>query len=165
MIPQHGRGGLAQRTPAAKRKADSFPQTTSIRQTCQHKVSSLVSTLSLTFPPQHQEARYINRHVKMAHYANWRLPLFLVSLLISLGIAQDDTTTAAAGDPSVLISEIARASNQSLLWGPYKPNLYFGVRPRIPKSLSAGLLWAKVDNFQDVQGSECSLFAGVTAVR
>ncbi|KAK8101180.1 hypothetical protein PG999_011554 [Apiospora kogelbergensis] len=35
--------------------------------------------------------------------------------------------------------------------GPYRPNLYFGLRPRIPKSLMAGLMWAKVDNFQDVQ--------------
>ena len=60
---------------------------------------------------------------------------------------------AAQDDPSILLGEIGRASNESLLWGPYKPNLYFGVRPKIPKSLSAGLMWAKVDNFQDVQHS------------
>ena len=59
----------------------------------------------------------------------------------------------AADDASILINEIGRTSNQSLLWGPYRPNLYFGVRPRIPKSLKAGLLWAKVDNYQDVQQS------------
>ncbi|KFZ14524.1 hypothetical protein V501_03223 [Pseudogymnoascus sp. VKM F-4519 (FW-2642)] len=58
---------------------------------------------------------------------------------------------AAQDDPSILLGEVGRASNESLLWGPYKPNLYFGVRPKIPKSLSAGLMWAKVDNFQDVQ--------------
>lgn len=38
-------------------------------------------------------------------------------------------------------------SNDSLLWGPYRPNLYFGVRPRIPKSLLTGLMWTNVDDF------------------
>ncbi|KAI9736854.1 MAG: Processing alpha glucosidase I [Claussenomyces sp. TS43310] len=57
----------------------------------------------------------------------------------------------AAEDASILLGEIGRTSNESLLWGPYRPNLYFGVRPRIPKSLMGGLMWAKVDNFQDVQ--------------
>ena len=51
-----------------------------------------------------------------------------------------------------ILSE-TKLSNNSLLWGPYRPNLYFGVRPRIPKSLLTGLLWSKVDNFQDVQNS------------
>jgi mannosyl-oligosaccharide glucosidase len=58
-----------------------------------------------------------------------------------------------AADTSILSSEIGRASNQSLLWGPYRPNLYFGVRPRIPKSLMTGLLWVNVDDFKDVQQS------------
>ncbi len=60
---------------------------------------------------------------------------------------------ASEGDASVLLSEIGRTSNQSLLWGPYRPNLYFGVRPRIPKSLLTGLLWSKVEDFQTVQQS------------
>lgn len=51
------------------------------------------------------------------------------------------------------VVENARLSNESLLWGPYRPNLYFGVRPRIPKSLTTGLLWARVDNFEKVQNS------------
>lgn len=59
----------------------------------------------------------------------------------------------AEGDASILINEIGRESNQSLLWGPYRPNVYFGIRPRIPTSLMAGLMWSKVDNFQDVQQS------------
>ena len=52
-----------------------------------------------------------------------------------------------------VLTENAKRSNESLLWGPYRPNLYFGVRPRIPKSLLTGLLWAKVDAFQGVQHS------------
>ena len=56
-----------------------------------------------------------------------------------------------------VLADSARRSNESLLWGPYRPNLYFGVRPRIPKSLTTGLLWAKVDNFQTIQTSTPSL--------
>ena len=63
-------------------------------------------------------------------------------LFLSLGLT--------AADQQVL-SENAKLSNESLLWGPYRPNLYFGVKPRIPKSLVTGLLWAKVDNYQSPQ--------------
>ena len=52
---------------------------------------------------------------------------------------------------SSTLSDAERASNQSLLWGPYRPNLYFGVRPRIPESLSLGLLWARVEDYNSVQ--------------
>jgi mannosyl-oligosaccharide glucosidase len=65
---------------------------------------------------------------------------------------------AAPDDTAILYKEIARNANQSLLWGPYRPNLYFGVRPRIPKSLMGGLMWSKVDNFQDVQNSKLPQF-------
>ena len=58
----------------------------------------------------------------------------------------------AANDQTVL-SKNAKLSNESLLWGPYRPNLYFGVKPRIPKSISTGLLWAKVDDFRGAQES------------
>ena len=63
-----------------------------------------------------------------------------------------------AADQQVL-ADIAKKSNQSLLWGPYRPNLYFGVRPRIPKSLTTGLLWAKVDDYQSIQQSMTSYSA------
>lgn len=63
-------------------------------------------------------------------------------------------SSAAADDASILYKEVARNTNQSLLWGPYRSNLYFGVRPRIPKSLMGGLMWSRVDNFQDVQNSK-----------
>jgi mannosyl-oligosaccharide glucosidase len=59
----------------------------------------------------------------------------------------------AFGEDQKVLAENARLSNESLLWGPYRPNLYFGVRPRIPKSLTTGLLWAKVDSFESVQNS------------
>jgi hypothetical protein len=66
-------------------------------------------------------------------------------------------SVAAADDTNILITETARAQNQSLLWGAYRPNLYFGVRPRIAKSLMGGLMWSKVDNFQDVQHSKLTV--------
>jgi hypothetical protein len=54
------------------------------------------------------------------------------------------------------VAEIEKASNDSLLWGPYRPNLYFGVRPRIPKSLMGGLMWTKVED-HTVQHSKSQL--------
>jgi mannosyl-oligosaccharide glucosidase len=39
---------------------------------------------------------------------------------------------------------------QSLLWGPYRPNLYFGLRPRIPQSLMTGLMWFGTQNYQSI---------------
>ena len=45
----------------------------------------------------------------------------------------------------------AQPDNSSLIWGPYRPNLYFGVRPRVPKSLLMGLMWARVEDGELVQ--------------
>ncbi|TVY25604.1 putative mannosyl-oligosaccharide glucosidase [Lachnellula hyalina] len=60
-------------------------------------------------------------------------------------------TLAAADDSAILSQEHARETNQSLLWGTYRPNVYFGVKPRIPNSFMSGLMWSKVDDYQDVQ--------------
>jgi len=59
-----------------------------------------------------------------------------------------------AGEEQKILADNAKVSNESLLWGPYRPNVYFGVKPRIPKSLTTGLLWAKVDDYQTVQHSK-----------
>lgn len=64
------------------------------------------------------------------------------AILASLGAAQ-----ALAADTEVF----SKSSNESLLWGPYKSNLYFGVRPRIPNSLTTSLLWARVEDFMSIQ--------------
>ncbi|KIV99073.1 uncharacterized protein PV09_09180 [Verruconis gallopava] len=69
-----------------------------------------------------------------------RLSAFTTLLVIA--------ASALASEPS---PSFERASNQSLLWGPYRPNLYFGVRPRIPESLTMGLLWARVEDYVSVQ--------------
>ncbi|KAK4048339.1 Processing alpha glucosidase I [Microbotryomycetes sp. JL201] len=44
-----------------------------------------------------------------------------------------------------------RASNESLLWGTYRPNLYFGMRPRVAHSLMTGIMWFGVQDFQSFQ--------------
>lgn len=66
---------------------------------------------------------------------------------------------ASADDVSILYNEVAKAANQSLLWGPYRPNLYFGVRPRLRNSFMGGLMWANVDDIRDVQNSRSPLLA------
>ena len=75
----------------------------------------------------------------------WRL-LMLSILLYIVAVAFGEA-------PQEILDEGSIFSNETLLWGPYRPNLYFGVRPRIPKSLMTGLLWAKVDSFENVQQS------------
>lgn len=77
----------------------------------------------------------------------FKLPILLAPLLYAVG-------STANEDVSVLSKETAKANNESLLWGPYKPNLYFGVRPRLPDSFFAGLMWAKVDDFVNAQQSK-----------
>lgn len=49
-----------------------------------------------------------------------------------------------------LVSSYAKASKESLLWGAYRPNAYFGVRPRIPHSLLSGLFWFNADDIQNI---------------
>jgi mannosyl-oligosaccharide glucosidase len=78
-----------------------------------------------------------------------RISVLLTSLLYAIGILASQDPN----DVSILIKEAARANNESLLWGPYKPNLYFGVRPRIANSLAAGLMWGKVDDYATAQQS------------
>lgn len=78
-------------------------------------------------------------------------------LLLVAGNAFIGGARAEAQDEAILRDTVTRENNQSLLWGPYRPNLYFGIRPRLPKSIMTGLMWAKVDNYVEVQNSELQL--------
>lgn len=42
---------------------------------------------------------------------------------------------------------VSQTSNETL-WGAYRPNLYFGLRPRLPKSLMTGLMWFGTQDYQ-----------------
>lgn len=44
----------------------------------------------------------------------------------------------------------AQTDNRTMLWGPYKPNVYFGVRPRLPEGLWSSLMWANVNGFESI---------------
>lgn len=82
------------------------------------------------------------------------LSFSLLGLLVLCGSFVGVAHAADAQDESILNGEMTRLNNQSLLWGPYRPNLYFGVRPRIPKSLQTGLMWSKLDEYSDIQSSK-----------
>ncbi|SCZ88804.1 BZ3500_MvSof-1268-A1-R1_Chr2-1g04647 [Microbotryum saponariae] len=43
--------------------------------------------------------------------------------------------------------------HQSLLWGTYRPGLYFGVRPRIPASLMHGIMWFGLQDYASSQNA------------
>lgn len=73
----------------------------------------------------------------------WLASTAVALLPLLADVAQAEDTT----------SVFSKASNDTLLWGPYRPNLYFGVRPRIPKSIMTGLLWGQVEDFQTVPQS------------
>ena len=60
-----------------------------------------------------------------------QLPWLLISL----------ATLAAAQSPNV---------SESLLWGVYRPNLYFGMRPQVPQSLMTGLIWFGTHDLQSI---------------
>lgn len=44
---------------------------------------------------------------------------------------------------------IASKENTAPLWGTYRPNLYFGTRPRLPNSLLTGFMWFGLDDIQN----------------
>ena len=62
----------------------------------------------------------------LCHFSLCLIELLLVACL------------ALANDPS--------SANVSLTWGPYRPNLYFGLRPTVAESLSMGLMWSNADD-------------------
>jgi len=51
------------------------------------------------------------------------------------------------------VSKPIEETDKSLLWGPYRPNLYFGIRPRLPQSLMTGLIWFSTVSYQSVQSA------------
>ncbi|KAG0265379.1 Processing alpha glucosidase I [Actinomortierella ambigua] len=63
---------------------------------------------------------------------------------IVLGMPSSSTPSAGA---AINITEEAR---QSLWWGTYRPNLYFGTRPRLPDSLMTGLMWFGLQDYDGI---------------
>lgn len=47
----------------------------------------------------------------------------------------------------VCADDFELVSNETALrWGPYRPNLYVGVRPIVPKTLLMGVMWSRGDS-------------------
>lgn len=80
-----------------------------------------------------------------------------LAVLVGVLLSQLLFACVAAKDEAVLSAEIGRLNNQSLLWGPYRPNLYFGVRPRLPHSLMTALMWSNLDTFNGPKDSQSPL--------
>lgn len=55
-------------------------------------------------------------------------------LLIIWALVAIDVVAAVASNQSATFQE-------SQKWGPYRPNLYLGVRPQVPNTLLMGLMW------------------------
>ncbi|KAF7571971.1 glucosidase I [Pyrenophora tritici-repentis] len=68
--------------------------------------------------------------------------MLLPSTLLALVFALLPCPRASAADHNV------HTSSDSLLWGPYRPNVYLGLRPRVPKSVLAGLMWGKLEDVE-----------------
>ncbi|CUM64745.1 uncharacterized protein PRCAT00002356001 [Priceomyces carsonii] len=76
--------------------------------------------------------------------------LLLINLVLGFVISEQfsfDFDSQDGIEAQTLSSRFKRASDSSLLWGPYRSSLYFGIRPRIPRSLLSGLMWFQVDNY------------------
>ena len=58
------------------------------------------------------------------------LQFLLMTVMVLRAVSSSKETTA-----------ISHAQNQSLFWGTYRPNLYFGTRTRSPETLLTGLMW------------------------
>ena len=52
----------------------------------------------------------------------------------------------------IVPSVFAKPANDSdsLFWGTYRPNLYFGLRPKVPQSLMTGLMWFGTQDYQAI---------------
>ncbi|KAI8823716.1 glycoside hydrolase [Fimicolochytrium jonesii] len=54
-------------------------------------------------------------------------------------------TSVVSCEPALDQNAAAAAANQSLFWGTYRPNLYFGTRTRSADTLLTGLMWFGVN--------------------
>uniref|UniRef100_A0AAV1V5C8 Mannosyl-oligosaccharide glucosidase n=1 Tax=Peronospora matthiolae TaxID=2874970 RepID=A0AAV1V5C8_9STRA len=80
-------------------------------------------------------------------YAMMALAAVLVAVYTALyGLYIDSSTSTLSSTSAPLDTESlrawTRATSRSLVWGTYRPGLYFGLRSRaVPNFVSAGLLW------------------------
>lgn len=59
--------------------------------------------------------------------------------------------------PAAFALNAAGNNSDSLLWGPYRSNLYFGMRPRVPQSLMTGLIWFGTQDYPAFTSTLCCI--------
>ncbi|KDN45932.1 glycoside hydrolase family 63 protein [Tilletiaria anomala UBC 951] len=69
-----------------------------------------------------------------------------VVLLLLAICAFVHASPATTSDATRALASAERALNASLLWGSYRPQNYFGFRPRLPATLVFGIAWAGVSS-------------------
>ncbi|KAJ2159764.1 Processing alpha glucosidase I, partial [Coemansia sp. RSA 560] len=77
--------------------------------------------------------------------------------LLGFVVAVLAASSLAASNDS---DDIQRKLDLDLQWGTYRPNLYFGTRPRLPSSLLSGLIWFGLDNQRNWQNTRHSCELG-----
>lgn len=70
--------------------------------------------------------------------------LLYISLFCGIAVSQGFV------DIGQIAEQYEKLNQESLNWGPYRSNLYLGLRPKIPESLIAGLLWFPTETFHGV---------------
>ncbi|GAA6000082.1 hypothetical protein JCM10207_006043 [Rhodosporidiobolus poonsookiae] len=72
--------------------------------------------------------------------------------------------SGALADSSDAWDPLVRAANDSLLWGTYRPGLYFGMKPRLPAGLMTGMMWWSAADYQSYTQPrhECDQRDGLT---
>lgn len=71
-------------------------------------------------------------------------------LLSSLILAGSLLSLTAQAQPQVEFNSSASAfvEDPALLWSTYAPQLYFGIKPRLPKSITNGLMWFGLNDYE-----------------
>ncbi|CCA74001.1 related to ER glucosidase I [Serendipita indica DSM 11827] len=68
----------------------------------------------------------------------------LLGLTVAIGLVPGSLASKTSAQGSI-------TDDKSLLWGTYRPNLYFGLRPRLPQSLMSGLMWFGTQDYHGFQ--------------
>lgn len=67
-------------------------------------------------------------------------------VLLSIGLC-----TQSIENIDLVLQKYEELNQKSLNWGPYRSNLYLGIKPKIPDSILTGLMWFSANDFQGVQ--------------
>jgi hypothetical protein len=72
-----------------------------------------------------------------------KMQITIADSFLAFTLATNAFLLAATPDANILQNQIQIASNynDTMLWGTYRPNLYFGTRTRTKETLLTGIAW------------------------